>query len=489
MLLALVPPVFDPVWWRVDVPDHPDAITHSATGAVLASPPTDGTPYRRESIAIPDGWETEGSEITNADLWHADGVTGEGVDVAVFDVGWFAGDTDPAAAGEVITHDCYTSPSCLPEIDIFRPNLADEGGNHGWACAEVVHDVAPGVTLHLVRADSFTMYENAVAWAISAGIDIVSMSLSYYNDSFYDGTGPHDTLIRDLEAADVLMVKSAGNTALQHWVGPFDDTDGDGLLDGDAGDGLYVDLPGNDATVFVAWDQYGPRCGDTDLDAFLVDLEGRIVLERTNAQEPAVADGPQCAPVERLAGAIPGPGIYEIQVRHTRGSRVGLRVDVQTRVGDLLHPVAAGSTPDPASHPLVAAIGAVRTVRYWDGAPEPFSSVGPTNAGDPKPDLLGPDGLSTAANGPAGFYGTSASAPAFAGLLALAMADDPSLTPRQAFERLQGWAHDAGDGAGRARLPTRSPTSGGCGGHPLVLAIPLLSLWSPRRRLRLTEER
>jgi subtilisin family serine protease len=490
MLLAFVPPLtFDPVWWRVDDPDHPDAIARSATGSILAAPPTDGTPYRRESVPVPDAWDSEAVTVTNADVWHADGLTGAGVSVAVFDLGWFAGNTDPAEVGDVVTHDCFTSPSCLPEIDVWRPNLALEGGAHGWACAEVIHDIAPDATLHLVRANSFTMYENAVAWAVSEGIDVVSMSLSFYNDSFYDGTGPHDRLMRDVEAAGVLFVKSAGNTALQHWSGPFTDADTDGLLDGDAGDGMLVDLPGDDATVFVAWNQFD-RCGDTDLDAALLDLDGRIVLESEAVQLPEdpSGEGPQCSPTERLQGATPGPGVYRIEVRQRRGSRVGLEVDVQTRTGELLSPTASGSTSDPAAHPLAATVGAVRASRYWDGAPEVFSSGGPTNGGVPKPDVFGPDGLSTAAFGPTGFYGTSASTPAVAGLVALVLEDDPSLTPREAFERVQGWAHDTGDVAGRARLPARDPSAPGCGRHPLVLAIPLLSLWLPRRRLRTTEE-
>jgi hypothetical protein len=129
MLLALVPPAtFDPSWWRVDDPDRPDAIARSATGSILAAPPTDGTPYRRESVPVPDGFESEALGVTNADVWHADGLTGDGVSVAVFDIGWFGGTTDPDEVGEVVTHDCFTSPSCLPPIDVWRPNLALEGG-------------------------------------------------------------------------------------------------------------------------------------------------------------------------------------------------------------------------------------------------------------------------------------------------------------------------------------------------------------------------
>ena len=123
------------------------------------------------------------------------------------------------------------------------------------------------------------------------------------------------------------------------------------------------------------------------------------------------------------------------------------------------------------------------------------SSRGPTNAGIRKPDLSGPDGLSSTIYGEAGFYGTSASTPAVAGLVALVLSEEDGLTPRQAAQRLQGWAFgepglapDNTFGAGRARLPVLSDEPQPCGRRPMVLSLFLVPIWwLGRRRVQRAE--
>lgn len=482
---------------RVDDPHHADAITRSETGAVLAGPPAGGW-WRRESVpehdalASEEAWgQLESVTVTNADLWHREGITGRGVKVAVFDLAWFAGETDPAVAGDVTTHDCFASPSCEVPFDPLRPHLDVEGGLHGWACAEAIRDVAPGVELHLVRVPSFTVMENAVAWAVREGIDVVSMSMSYYNDSFYDGKGPHEALARDLEAAGVLWVGSAGNDALGHWRGPWADADGDDRLDGDGDDGLWAYFEG-DVSVYLNWNQHG-RCGFTDLSLSLTDDDGTLfgIADADQVLLDQREEGEDCEPVERLSTSVPYADYYRLVVGRNEGSVVGLDLDLIARTGTFLSPVRNGSLTDPKSHPWVVAVGAVRAARYFDGPIESYSAWGPTATGVPKPEIAGPDGLTSVAYGPVGFFGTSASAPVVAGLVALVMEDDPSLTSRAAFERLAAWAiptdapgfaPDDRFGAGRARLPVPDPGPAGCGRRPLLLLFLPLPWWSRLRR-------
>ena len=104
MLSAILATTFAGVdaWdlFRVDDPDYPNAVARSRTGAVIIGPPPPGTPYRWEPIGEPDIWRaTEALEVTNADLWHDSGLTGKGVKIAVFDIGWFEGDADPSEIG------------------------------------------------------------------------------------------------------------------------------------------------------------------------------------------------------------------------------------------------------------------------------------------------------------------------------------------------------------------------------------------------------
>jgi subtilisin family serine protease len=107
----------------------------------------------------------------------------------------------------------------------------------------------------------------------------------------------------------------------------------------------------------------------------------------------------------------------------------------------------------------------------------------------PKPEIAGPDGLTTPTYGVRGFFGTSASTPAVAGAVAVVRSRWPELTSREASERLRAWAFgdapgwdDPGLGAGRARLPVPDAAGEvGCrsGDRALLLLVPLAGL---RRR-------
>ncbi|MBX2803391.1 MAG: S8 family serine peptidase [Myxococcales bacterium] len=470
---------------RVEDPNHPDAVARSATGALLVGPPPEDIPWRPASIPQTDHYESEAVAATNADLWHTDGATGQGVRVAVFDLAWNAAETDLDEVGPFTTHDCFASPTCEVPFDPYRPT-GNAGGVHGWGCAEAVHDIAPDAELFAVRVNSFTALENAVDWAIRNDIDVISLSMSYYNDSFYDGTGPHAPLMRRLEANDVLMVTSAGNIARDHWSGPFVDSDGDGRLDGDGDNALWIFLDST-TRINVIWNSFG-RCSDTNLDVHVVSATGTVIGASTDAQDP---EANRCRPVEVVQARAREPDWYRLEISHMRGVRTGLDVSVIARGGELMNPIAAGSITDPGAHPYAAAVGAVWVENYFEGRRERFSSVGPSHAGVPKPDISGPDGLTSAAYGPGGFFGTSASTPVVAGLVAVIKSADPSLTNREAFQRLQAYARthrgsvapDPELGAGLARLPVTDPEWHGCGQRPLILPLVLwLPLWRRRRR-------
>lgn len=478
MILFAVHP-FDLV--RVDLPDHPEAVAVSETGAVLLEPPAPGTPWRSESVPEVDRYPAvEALAALNADAWHARGVTGAGVKVAVFDLQWFGAAGHEDELGDFTTHDCWFTPTCLTPIDTWRPRFSFEEGVHGWACAEVVHDVAPDAELHLVRVNGQTTLENAVDWAIREGVDVISMSLSFFNTSFYDATGPIARQMDELRAAGVLMVTSAGNYAEGHWEGHFVDADGDGDMDFDGRDTLPVYLGGG--SIYVAWDQYR-SCGTTDLDVLLLDADGAILARSEDVQD---READRCEPMERLAARVEEAGWYRIEVVHRGGPVAGLSVDVLATSGTIEGGQPEGSIADPGVSPAVFTVGAVRAEGYLGNDVEAFSSRGPTVLGLSKPDIAGPDGLTTEAYGPVGFFGTSAATPAVAGAIALVMSEDPTLTPFEAARRLQGWAltdtpgfaaPDPRWGAGKARLPVQG--EGGCGRQPLLLPLFLLpfALW------------
>lgn len=99
------------------------------------------------------GFVTEGASLVGAEANVARGVTGQGVKVAVLHPG-FSGD----------------------EV-------------HGTACAQIVHDLAPGAEMLLVRYGDFLDFGNAVDYCIDNDIDIITYSASWLASGFGDGRG------------------------------------------------------------------------------------------------------------------------------------------------------------------------------------------------------------------------------------------------------------------------------------------------------------
>jgi subtilisin family serine protease len=469
---------------RVDVPDWPGAEVSSDEGSVLLEPPPAGTRWRTEPVPRVDSLVGgEAIEALDAAPWHDAGIRGAGVKVAVFDVQWFGADTLDALA-DYPRNDCYTHRSCEAPFDPLRPRYSFETGQHGVACAEIVATLAPDAEIHLVRLNGLTTLENAVDWAVREGIDVVSMSLSFFNESFYDGTGAVNAAMDELAAGGVQMVVSAGNYAQDHYADTFRDEDVDDRHEFPwASEYLAIELPPGPATIYLSWDEFGRACGTTDLDAYVYDQDGNVVGRSTTEQD---RDADKCEPVERPRVDAPEEGWYYLSVVRKAGPASGVRFQVLSQDGSIYRAVPEGSVTDPGSSPTVLTVGAVNAVGYLDNAPESFSSTGPTASGLAKPDVLGPDGLSSSVYGSRGFFGTSAATPAVAGAVALLLSEDPLLLPEEAAERIRGHAVDFGPAwgaptAGYARLP--APGTGGesgCAGRAAVL-LPLVLLARRRR--------
>ena len=131
--------------------------------------------------------------------------------------------------------------------------------------------------------------------------------------------------------------------------------------------------------------------------------------------------------------------------------------------------MAASSLCNPADAKKVLAVGAI-DYNYWTMGPaEPFRSQGPTNDGRIKPEINGPDGVTTSSYDRA-FYGTSASSPHVAGAAALILANNPRCSVQGLWKALTRSAVDMfigaseGDnvyGYGRLSMPS-DPTLPQC---------------------------
>jgi hypothetical protein len=406
--------------------------------------------------ARPVAFAVGGQEVasTQAAAWQAAGVSGQGVKVAVIDLG-FAGLAAAQASGDL--------PASVTTSDNCAGNFATATA-HGTAVAEIVHEIAPDAQLLLACVNSEVTLATAEQWAVAQGATIINHSVGWFNTARGDGSGAPgtpDATVADAAAHGVLWVNAAGNSAQQHWSGVFTDTDAtpDNVEDfapGDEGQSVFVPA-GSTFCAFMRWDEWsGTPADDYDLS-----------ISQTGAGAPvAVSARRQSSglpPTEQACYTPPADGVYFVAIQRVSGSGSPL-IDLFTTGGsDDQYQVAAGSIADPAASANALAVGAA----CWQtGSLEPFSSQGPTIDGRVKPDLVADDRMSSftegafdSCSGVGGFVGTSAAAPTVAGMAALIEELYPSDTVAQVRTYLTSHALDEGPsgadpqyGAGRALL-------------------------------------
>ena len=452
-----------PSFYRIEVPNHPNAIASSQYGSIITTP-LSGIRSKPVFWAVTDGESTSDNnlvtdigalEAMNLIEWHNGGYTGQTVKVAVFDVEWQGADWIHDELGTVTTHDCFAHSSCMLPIDSEHPRFGFERGVHGVACAEVVRDLAPDVELHLVRVLGQTSLENAVDWAIREDIDFISMSLSFFNESFYDGTGPINSLMNKLAAQDVQMVTSSGNYARGHHRDSFKDTDADGWHDFEDPRGLPVYWTKGRRNIQIIWDDFD-HCGESDLNIYLWNRDGDLIGKSLRQQ---IRSDEQCYPFERITAEIETDDWTFLTIENVGNGIPAF--DIMARGGFVYESHRDGSIVDPGTHPSVLTVGAVRVDNYILNEVESFSSYGPTNNHLSKPEVVGPNGLSSVSYGPKGFFGTSASTPAVTAALAVYKSANPELSNRDVTNHiiesalspthLNQWTAEMG--AGKVRLP------------------------------------
>lgn len=386
--------------------------------------------------------KSQGVASTNANTWHAQGLTGIGVKVAVVDFG-FAGRAEAIAVGD------------LPGNAIIKNYCSsfDGAGSHGTGVAEIVYDVAPAAQLYLVCVDDEFDLEAFVDYAIAQKIDVINHSGAWFLSDRGDGTAGFPSAsnaVRRADAAGILWVAAAGNYTQDHWKGTWNPvtignvtlqrfgTNSNNSPDFD----LAVVVPaGGVLSVFLKWDNWPTT--QEDLDLYLWTATGSTP-ERTSTRDQSSGDFPgedltyvnttgsaQTLYIEARAFSVNKPGELDILVFGHAG---------------IEYPVAAGSIADPAFSPHAVAVGASC---FQNNQIEYFSSLGPTIDGRIKPDFVSADGVITRSFGGTsgacdGFIGTSASAPHIAGLAALIMHAAPNWTPERVVQALEDYAIDRG---------------------------------------------
>ncbi|MDP8239079.1 MAG: S8 family serine peptidase [Candidatus Hatepunaea meridiana] len=388
---------------------------------------------------------SEGVESIGAEEFHDNDILGQGVKIAVMDIGF------------AILEDAQESGELPRELTLrnYTNEPIDEGSSHGVGCAEIVYDLAPEAELYLLKTLYSPHFEEAINYSGEEGIQIISRSLSQWipEGDYYRGEDWHSEIIDEAYQNGIFFVNSAGNSALWHYRAEFDDQDERDnyhrFADGErvnrfiARDGEYLNIEQEvRIQASLVWDDF--PLTDQNYDLYLVYWNGGNE-EWVVADESTYPQDGNAPPWEYLSCQVQEEGYYGILVRNNGGDD-GIDFTIQTRT-DLAFHTTEGSICVPAVAEGAFAVGAIAD-SVWDSDEieiEYYSSQGPTYDGRLKPELCGPTAVSTLAYGETPFRGTSASCPHAAGAAALLQSQDNDRTNEDLRALLLGYAVDVGN--------------------------------------------
>ena len=401
------------------------------------------------------GVTTEGDAGSRANLLRAQGLDGSGVVVGVI------------SDGIDSVRDAQTSGD-LPDVAVPNGGCGRGSGDEGTALLEIVHDLAPGAQLLFAGPASSVEMIDAVQCLTAAGADVIVDDLGFFGEPYFED-GPVAAAVRAAVQAGVSYHSSAGNEAQEHLEQDFVATPGSTLHDFAAGAGDNTDTvvvpAGGTLTCLLQWnDPFGGAADDYDL--MLLDHQSLQVITASTDRQDGTQD-----PIEAISviNQSQSDALADVVIDHVAGDARRLELFCLGAAG-LEHGTAAGSI---VGHPALDEVVAVAAIDVADPGlndVEPFSSRGPARIDFParadraKPDLAAFDGvtISNAGGFPAcppacAFFGTSAASPHSAGVAALLLQKDPSLTPAAVQAALRQGAVDIGptgfdDASGFGRL-------------------------------------
>jgi subtilisin family serine protease len=394
-------------------------------------------PLRPRTCAI----TSEGVYKTGADAWQrlAPIHNNVPVKVAILDLGF----TD-------YEHLLGTELPASVTARSFRSDSQLDTSEHGTACAEIVHDMAPDAQLYLVNFNTDTEQHLAVDWLIAQGVNIISYSVGWANAGDGKGTGPITYDVERAARAGIIWCSAAGNDAYVHWEGTFSDSNSNGYHNfPDNDEFLEITIqPYEEIWVSMNWDDWGTWNGydysgsANDYDLLFYEKSGSSWSYLGNSEN--IQNGAGSWPTEEngvyndSATAIK-IGLRILKYNATRNCK--MEIFVWGINGPIEYNVPAGSLTIPADSPYCLAVGAsdVTTDSYHY-----YSGRGPTHDGRVKPDFAAPSGTSGWTYGDYGFYGTSASTPHMAGAFALLKGKTP-YSLAQIMDIIVARALDLGD--------------------------------------------
>lgn len=394
----------------------------------------------------------EQAGATNASLWHGDTPPqrGAGVKIGIIDIGFRGFNTLPIPGDRPPADRVFSDNLCEP-LDMFGAGVT----NHGAAVTEIAYDMAPDATFYLVCIDLESDLGAAVDFLALNGVTIVNMSLSFTqgrgDGSSFSSLHAAAVVQRARSLHGILWFNSAGNRGESHYAVTAGDNDGNFLVEitpafPEAPEFFLFGVPpSGEATVDVRWDAWFGTAQNYSVELWDFTVEGgEFRVDLSNNPQPG------SPPWETVSVANPRPSesLYALLVVRNGAAAAPRRFNFFffgdfTGFDDL---TPAGSITEPSTSPYTMAVGAHC---FRGTATEPFSSRGPTIDGRIKPDISGPDGVSTmtfgaapaTCDGASGFFGTSASAPHAAGAAALLKGANPTLDVAELQALVEAYAN------------------------------------------------
>ena len=367
---------------------------------------------------------TEGFDTIFLTNWHAEGLTGAGVRVAVFDTG-FAGYEDLLGTE-------------LPDnVETYFFDEDWQDSVHGTACAEIIHDIAPDAELVFYQTDTNARFLMVMEDIIARREPIVSHSAGFPSLYPADDSSDISESVNEAAADNTVWVNAGGNAARRTWGGTLTDIDNDGILELEGMEDIPINDAGGILAVQFRWEDLW-RNATIDMDIVLYNDAG-VECDRGDRPQEGAGNIPyesaSCSgsPDGGTLNILGVGGRPAVGVRSWLFSQANIPSSYRNGVGSI-------GVPSDASGAL--SVGAHR----WDSEDiAGYSSRGPTDDGRIKPDVAAPSNISTVSYGQTGYSGSSASAPHAAGLAALLRQAYPWLPPSEIRALMERWTLDLGE--------------------------------------------
>jgi len=418
---------------------------------------------------------SQGDQAIHADIARARfGVTGAGVKVGAVSVSFdCAGRADADIASGELSPVQVLSDSC-------------PGDDEGRAMLQIVHDVAPGASLAFATGQGGGANLAGSILALGAnGARVIFDDLAYYTEPMFQD-GIVSQAIDQVVAQGATYFSAAGNDARNSYQNPFvagtvfaagqipSTISAPFFFGGTAHNFGTANAPDyfqrvtiphlSTISIALQWDSpffsAGGPGSSNDVDVYLLSADASTVVAGSTNDNL----GDDAVEIFEFTN-FGATADFNLMIVNFRGPSPGFIKYIQfgdANVAVKEFDTASGTVfaqPNAAGAIAVGAADFVDTPRFGVSPPmlESYSSAG----GVPilfdvdgnrlvnpeirqKPEIIAPDGVSTAVSGFSSFFGTSAAVPHAAGVAALLLQQQPSLAPISIVRALERTAIDMG---------------------------------------------